>query len=182
MWVTESHHVAKALSNEACMIRYHCFAFGLCKQTCPVLSTRVLKLKFFASPLPDILLIMPFIRVRTGIISQDCQVSGPRLFQRPTMPRLDRWDEDLKELGKCHCVTLPSSAVHNQPTALSGVLKNWIFYSNIYPTKCNVTRFILSGNCSKCFGWYHYPSSGAQTTVSTASGICHTVTATCRKQ
>jgi hypothetical protein len=29
-------------------------------------------------------------------------------------------------------------------------------------------------------GWYYYPSSGAQTTVSTASGICHTVTATCR--
>ena len=27
---------------------------------------------------------------------------------------------------------------------------------------------------------YHHPSSGAQTTVSTASGICHTVTATCR--
>ena len=53
-------------------------------------------------------------------------------------------------------------------------------YSNIYPTRCNVTRFILSGNCSTCFGWYHHPSSGAQTTVSTASGICHTVIATCR--
>jgi hypothetical protein len=38
----------------------------------------------------------------------------------------------------------------------------------------------LTGNCSTCFGWYHQPSSGAQTTVSTASGICHTVTATCR--
>ena len=35
--------------------------------------------------------------------------------------------------------------------------------------------FILSGNCSTCFGWYHHPSSGAQTTVSIASGICHTV-------
>ena len=41
------------------------------------------------------------------------------------------------------------------------------------------TQFILSGNCSTCFGWYLHPSSGAQTTVSTASGICHTVTATC---
>jgi len=30
-------------------------------------------------------------------------------------------------------------------------------------------------NCSTCFGWYHHPSSGAQTTASTASGICHTV-------
>ena len=27
--------------------------------------------------------------------------------------------------------------------------------------------------------WYHHPSSGAQTTVSTASGICHAVTAIC---
>ena len=30
------------------------------------------------------------------------------------------------------------------------------------------------------FQVYHHPSSGAQTTVSTASGICHTVIATCR--
>jgi hypothetical protein len=54
------------------------------------------------------------------------------------------------------------------------------FYSNKYPTRCNVTQFILSENCSTCFEWYHHPSSGVQTTVSTASGICHTVTATCR--
>ena len=43
-----------------------------------------------------------------------------------------------------------------------------------------VTQFVLSGNCSTCFGWYHHPSSGAQTTVSTASGICYTVTAVSR--
>jgi hypothetical protein len=31
-------------------------------------------------------------------------------------------------------------------------------YSNIYPTRCNITRFILSGNCSTRFGWwYHHP-------------------------
>ena len=35
----------------------------------------------------------------------------------------------------------------------------------------------IHGNCSTCFGWYFHPSSGAHTTVSTASGICHTVTA-----
>jgi len=52
--------------------------------------------------------------------------------------------------------------------------------ANIYPTRYNVTQFILSGNCSTCFGWYHHSSSGAQTTVSTASGIFQTVTATCR--
>ena len=54
------------------------------------------------------------------------------------------------------------------------------YYSKIYPTRCNVTQFILSGKCSTCFGWYHHSSSRPQTTVSTASGICHTVTANCR--
>jgi len=48
-------------------------------------------------------------------------------------------------------------------------------YIYIYPTRCNVTQFIVSGNCSTYFGWYHHPSSGAQTTVSTGSGICHTL-------
>jgi hypothetical protein len=38
----------------------------------------------------------------------------------------------------------------------------------------------ISGKCSTCFVWYLHPLSGAQTTVSTASGICHTVTVTCR--
>jgi len=48
-------------------------------------------------------------------------------------------------------------------------------YCNIHPTRCNVTQFILSENCFTCFGWYLHPSSEAQTTVSTASGISHTV-------
>jgi hypothetical protein len=38
----------------------------------------------------------------------------------------------------------------------------------------------ISGNCSTCFGCYFHPSSGAHTTVFTASGICHIVTAICR--
>jgi hypothetical protein len=38
----------------------------------------------------------------------------------------------------------------------------------------------ISGNCSTCFWWYFHPSSGAHTTVYTAFGICHTVTAICR--
>jgi hypothetical protein len=41
-------------------------------------------------------------------------------------------------------------------------------------------NLFISGNCSTCFGWYFHPSSGANTTVYTASGICHTVTAICR--
>jgi hypothetical protein len=38
----------------------------------------------------------------------------------------------------------------------------------------------ISGNCSTCFECYIHPSLGAHTTVSTASGILQTVTATCR--
>ena len=30
----------------------------------------------------------------------------------------------------------------------------------------------ISGNCCTCFGWYLHPSSGAHTTVSTASDAC----------
>jgi hypothetical protein len=40
-------------------------------------------------------------------------------------------------------------------------------------------NLFMTGNCSTYFGWYFHPSSGAQTTVSTASGFCHTVTAIC---
>jgi hypothetical protein len=39
---------------------------------------------------------------------------------------------------------------------------------------------LITGNCSTYFGWYFHPSSGGHTTLSTASGICHTVTAICR--
>jgi hypothetical protein len=38
----------------------------------------------------------------------------------------------------------------------------------------------ICGNCSTYFWWYFHLSSGVHTTVSTASGICHTVTAICR--
>ena len=42
------------------------------------------------------------------------------------------------------------------------------------------TVYSLLENCSTCFGCYLHRSSGAHTTVSTASGTCQTVTATCR--
>jgi hypothetical protein len=38
-----------------------------------------------------------------------------------------------------------------------------------------ITEFILSHNCSACFGRHYHPSSGAQTTVTTASGNRYTV-------
>jgi hypothetical protein len=42
-----------------------------------------------------------------------------------------------------------------------------------------LNSLFISGNCCTYFGWYFHPSSRAHTTVSTASGICHTVTAIC---
>jgi len=38
----------------------------------------------------------------------------------------------------------------------------------------------ISGNRSTYFGWHLHPSSGEHLTVSTTSGTCQTVTATCR--
>jgi hypothetical protein len=52
-------------------------------------------------------------------------------------------------------------------------------YSYIQQDAKSHSLFIY-GNYSTCFGWYFHPSSGAHTTVSTASGICHTVTTICR--
>jgi len=39
----------------------------------------------------------------------------------------------------------------------------------------HVTGFILSDICSTCLGRHYHPSSGAQKTVTTASGNCYTV-------
>jgi len=39
----------------------------------------------------------------------------------------------------------------------------------------HVTEFILSDNCSTCFGRYYHPSSGARTTVTTACGNRYTL-------
>jgi hypothetical protein len=59
----------------------------------------------------------------------------------------------------------------------SGYLK----YIPIYIQQdATLHSLFISGNCSTCFAWYFHPSSGAHTTVSTASGICQTVTAICR--
>ena len=74
------------------------------------------------------------------------------------------------------------------------VLNYWMKHSCIFNVHGSVHRkyipiyiqqdvtlhsLFISGNCSTCFGWYHHSSSGAHTTVSTVSGICHTLTATC---
>jgi hypothetical protein len=39
----------------------------------------------------------------------------------------------------------------------------------------HITGFILSDNCSTCFGRHYHPSSEAQTTLTAASGNRYTV-------
>jgi hypothetical protein len=45
-----------------------------------------------------------------------------------------------------------------------------------------IYSLFISVNRSTCFGWYIHPSSGAHITVSTASGLSKTVTATFRER
>jgi hypothetical protein len=71
-------------------------------------------------------------------------------------------------------------------TTLTFILPMWRigWASNSIPIyiqqDATLHSLFISGSCSACFGWYLNPSSGAHTTVSTASVICHTVTAICR--
>jgi hypothetical protein len=70
-----------------------------------------------------------------------------------------------------HCVT-PQTDVHGSVHHK---------YIPIYIQQdATLHRLFISGNCSTRFGCYFHPSSGTHTTVSTASGIYHTVTAICR--
>jgi len=52
-------------------------------------------------------------------------------------------------------------------------LNNILLYKS--QQDAHVIEFILSDKCSTCFGRYNHPSSGAQTTVTTASGNRYTV-------
>ena len=58
-------------------------------------------------------------------------------------------------------------------SAYSCIYSIWCL-SHRYQVTVTVTldSLFISGNCFTCFGWYLHPSSGAQTTVSAASGIC----------
>jgi hypothetical protein len=88
----------------------------------------------------------------------------------------DRFNPLNAELNPiCHLLILLGDLTFMVPCIVS------IFQYNIQQDATLHSLFI-SGNCSTCFGWYFYPSLGAHTPVSTASGICHTVTAICRYQ
>jgi hypothetical protein len=59
--------------------------------------------------------------------------------------------------------------------------KGWAYSIPIYIQQdATLHSLFTSGNCSTRFGWYFHLSSEAHTPASTASCICHTVTAICR--
>jgi len=72
------------------------------------------------------------------------------------------------------------SKVGDRPTCSNHCLKELRYIPIYIQQDATLHSLCISGNCSTCFGWYLHPSSGAHTTVSTASGICHTVTDNCR--
>jgi drug/metabolite transporter (DMT)-like permease len=80
----------------------------------------------------------------------------------------------LKEFRLSHCLIL---------TLILVMWRIWWAPNSIpiyIQQDATLHSLFISGNCSTCIGWYFHLSSGAHTTVSTASGICHTVTAICR--
>jgi hypothetical protein len=77
-------------------------------------------------------------------------------------------------------ISKPNLSVTLTPTLLMWRI-GWADSIPIYIQQdAGLHSLFISGNCSTYFGWYFHPSSGVNTTVSTASGICHTVTAICR--
>ena len=81
----------------------------------------------------------------------------------------------LNNLWSLLCATLSDWSLMEGHWVVRNVEVGLILvHSDIYPTRCNVSQFI--------YFWImpYHPSSGAHTTVSTASVTCQTVTATCR--
>jgi hypothetical protein len=81
-----------------------------------------------------------------------------------------RWP--FKRRIKSH---LPFANIIRRFNIYGSVHRNYIPIYVYIQQEATLHGLFISGNCSKCFGWYFHPSSGAHTTVSTASGICHTV-------
>ena len=60
--------------------------------------------------------------------------------------------------------------IHIRTFSVHGSVHSIYIYIYIYIQQdANLHGLFISGNCSKCFAWYLNPSSGAHTTVSTAS-------------
>ena len=75
---------------------------------------------------------------------------------------------------------------HHQNTNFKHRRKNTEFPTTYMPTivqqDATIYSLFISVNRSTCFGWYLHSSSGVHVTVSTASSISKTITATCRER
>jgi len=105
---------------------------------------------------------------------------GPVMFKRLHLITLTVLD-DLYKL--CRFTPCPFY-MHTLPVSTISSVSNFVHKTPqdipIYTQQdATLHSLFISGNCSTCFEWYLHPSSRTHTTVSTASGICHTVTATC---
>jgi hypothetical protein len=99
--------------------------------------------------------------------------------QKKKIAKLFRWDE---------VIAYPFKRRVQSHLPFASIIGRFNVYKYVH-RKCiplyiqqdaTLHSLFISGNCYTYFGWYFHPSSEAHTTVSTASGICHTVTAICR--
>jgi len=121
---------------------------------------------------------MPRFRI-IGVQTWNCQKNNKHWISSQTVQRGERVLVPVSQILWFLCARKLGYKNHNESLILTfmGPCIVRIIYTQ---TRYNVKHFILSRSCSTRFGCYHHPSSGAQTTVSIASGICHTVTAACR--
>ena len=118
---------------------------------------------------------------------KDGNISSPRNFRDHLINYLVWWPRRLKSKWiECKWWINPLNAELNPICHSLILLGDLSFYGYVHckyipiyiQQDATLHSLFITGNCSTCFGWYFHPSSGAHTTESTASGICHTVTAT----
>ena len=74
----------------------------------------------------------------------------------------------LPRLATSDSLSNPLGGIKSQGNRTSNVVRK-MFRIPIYSQQDPALHSLfISGNCCTCFGWYLHPSSGAQTTVSTA--------------
>jgi hypothetical protein len=128
--------------------------------------------------------------------ASSCEICGSLKWHQNNVP-----SSTVVFCGHYHSTSVPLLIHHQCHIIIANTciikrytLKNTIFmahgrlkwmennqYISIYIQQdATLHTVFISGNRATCFRWYFHPSSAARTTVSTATGICHTVTATCR--
>jgi hypothetical protein len=104
--------------------------------------------------------VVDSLGIYTDALKQNCPWVNPLNAELNPICHLLVLLGDLRFMGPCIVSILPYTCISNKMQTLHSLF--------------------ISGNCSTCFEWYFHPSSGAHSTVSTASVVCHTVTAICR--